>query len=174
MEARACLQYCPERNVYTLNTLITLSLATLIIGFIVGTIIGLRKSPAKKAEELEQHLSEMQQQQENYQHEVTEHFTQTAELLDKLTNSYRDVHNHLAQGAQALTGESNNLQAIDSNQNETDQLTHSQNEFIAPPLDYAPKSDDQVGMLNEEFGLSKNGTDNSEDEEPPITGAATS
>lgn len=149
---------------YSLETLLAFSLIALIIGLGIGAFFGLRKSPAAKAEELEKHLTEMQQQQEEYQHEVTEHFAQTAQLLDKLTDSYRDVHNHLAQGAQTLTGveADDSLKAIPSKDQAT---TSKQSDDVAPPLDYAPKTgQEEIGMLNEEFGLEKKATP----EEAPI------
>jgi hypothetical protein len=87
---------------------------------------------------------------------VVEHFTETAKLLNNLTESYRDVHNHLAQGAATLCqGEGPiSLERLESRRDLTEipaNLAH-----IQPPLDYAPKnSPDEKGMLNEEFGLDR-------------------
>ena len=72
-------------------------------------------------------------------------------------NGYRDVHNHLATGAQELCKDSfdgrpilASLPGADDAQNNGQQLpTH-------PPLDYAPKSTPyERGTLNEEYGLEK-------------------
>ena len=101
-------------------------------------------------------LSELQQQQHDYQHEVTDHFSETAELLNQLTNSYKDVHNHLAKGAATLCqGEGPvSLGRLESGRSSAEIPAHLAD--IQPPLDYAPKtSPDEKGMLNEEFGLDR-------------------
>jgi uncharacterized membrane-anchored protein YhcB (DUF1043 family) len=141
-------------GVYSLNTLLIICMTTAIIGMVVGFVINQRKGTSGKAQrQLESHLSELQQQQQSYQTEVTEHFQETAKLLDQLTNSYRDVHNHLAEGAHLLAGEtvSESLQMIPEDKKKAPPLEGS---VITPPLDYAPKATPHdKGMLNEEFGF---------------------
>jgi uncharacterized membrane-anchored protein YhcB (DUF1043 family) len=141
-------------GVYSLNTLLIVCMATAIIGLLAGFLLNQRKGTSGKAQrQLESHLSELQQQQQSYQTEVTEHFQETAQLLDQLTNSYRDVHNHLAEGAHLLAGEtvSESLQMLPENNKKSQPLEGS---VITPPLDYAPKSTPHdKGMLNEEFGF---------------------
>jgi uncharacterized membrane-anchored protein YhcB (DUF1043 family) len=141
-------------GVYSLNTLLIICMTTAVIGIFVGFVINQRKGTSGKAQrQLESHLSELQQQQQSYQTEVTEHFQETAKLLDQLTNSYRDVHNHLAEGAHLLAGEtvSESLQMIPEDKRKAQPL---EGPAITPPLDYAPKvTPDDKGMLNEEFGF---------------------
>ena len=149
----------------SLELVITIALATTIIGVIIGFFIARRTAPSQKTQrQMESQLAEMKQQQQDYQHEVSEHFTGTAHLLSQLANSYRDVHNHLAKGAQVLAGEtaSQSITLIaDDSENDEDQQATTDN--ISPPLDYAPKTPNQPGTLNEKFGL-----DNAkkQDEEP--------
>ena len=155
---------------YTLNTLIVIAIATFAVGIILGILINSKRNASKQSQqELEVHLSELKQQQEYYQNEVTSHFTQTAELLDQLTNSYRDVHNHLAKGAQILASSSASeaLQTLpeDDTANRTEALSTEQ---LNPPLDYAPKSDDEEGMLSESFGIKKNNPNKSAVEEASL------
>ena len=78
-------------------------------------------------------------------------FQQTAELLDDLTRSYREVHNHLAQSAEQLLEEpeDNPLQSLP--EPEVRPTTTSSSKLSAP-LDYAPKSS---GVLAEDFGIDK-------------------
>ena len=140
---------------HTLNTLIVIAIAALSIGIILGMMINSKRNASKKSQQqLETHLSELQQQQETYQNEVTSHFTQTAELLDQLTNSYRDVHNHLAKGAQILAngGATETLKALPEDEQDK-QVETPATEQLNPPLDYAPKAQDEEGMLSESFGL---------------------
>jgi uncharacterized membrane-anchored protein YhcB (DUF1043 family) len=147
--------------VYSLELVITVGLITSVISLIAGYFIALRTAPSQKSQrQLESHLSEMQQQQEDYQHEVSDHFIETADLLNQLTSNYRDVHNHLAKGAQRLAGNnaSESLKALsdDSNEANTNADTDADADVISPPLDYAPKvAPNEPGMLNEEFGLDK-------------------
>ena len=145
---------------YSLEFLLTVSLATIIIGLVAGFLLAMRKSPSQQSQrQLENHLSELQQQQKNYQHEVTEHFSETADLLNQLTSSYRDVHNHLAKGAQILAGEqaSESLKVLLEDKATAEEVP---SDSITPPLDYAPKAAaHEPGMLNEQFGLDKNAGD---------------
>ena len=100
---------------YSINTLLLAIVVALLTGAAVGALISRRLSPdAGKQRELERSLERLSQQQKSYQHEVVEHFTDTAKLLGNLAESYRDVHNHLAHGATTLAGghELVNLQPI--------------------------------------------------------------
>ncbi len=143
---------------YSLEIIITVGLAATIIGLIAGFFIAQRAAPTQRSQrQLETHLHEMQQQQQDYQQEVSEHFVETATLLNQLSSSYRDVHNHLAKGAQLLAGE-NASESIKTLPGDTpsDNKPTDLDQNISPPLDYAPKkAPNTPGMLNEEFGLSK-------------------
>ena len=149
---------------YSLNTVLVACLVAVIAGLVVGVIVNQRRGSSGKVQrQLENQLSDLQKQQKNYQNEVTEHFQQTARLLDQLSNSYRDVHNHLASGAQLLAdntvGES--LQMLPDTTSKNQVLESAP---ITPPLDYAPKSTPyDKGMLNEEFGFEKNTRDSLKD-----------
>ncbi len=89
--------------------------------------------------------------------DVVEHFTDTAALLNRLTESYRDVHNHLASGAAALCDDDSASILPRLPDGSLSQLAQEPElDNIQPPLDYAPKSSpDAPGMLNEEFGLER-------------------
>lgn len=133
-----------------------------IVCFAIGAIAGailfkVLSTEQNKTRDLEKHLHEKQDEIKNYQHEVTQHFTETSHLLKQLAESYRDVHNHLATGAQDLCDDSAatpimqrlpDLETVAGSQIEGDN--------IAPPLDYAPKSTPyDKGTLNEDYGLEK-------------------
>ena len=90
---------------YSINTLLLATLVALLVGAGIGALLSRRLSPdSQKQRELERNLDRLLQQQKDYQHEVVEHFTDTAKLLGNLAESYRDVHNHLAHGATKLAG----------------------------------------------------------------------
>lgn len=125
-------------------------------GMVIGGVVFMRMAPEQsKNRELEKHLHETQDEFKNYQSEVTQHFTETAGLLRQLAESYRDVHNHLAQGAQELTQSSN--KTIINKLPEIDTIKDDDGEAsVTAPLDYAPKATPfDRGTLDEEYGLEK-------------------
>ena len=111
---------------------------------------------AKKHRDIALKLDQVMQDKQSYEAEVVEHFTDTAKLLNNLTESYRAVHNQLAQGADKLCQGSGQV-SLEGLENKRDPAEIPANlEAIQPPLDYAPKtSPDEKGMLNEEFGLER-------------------
>lgn len=146
-----------ESPEYSLQVLLGVGIALGLAGLLIGWVAGKRASAdAKKQRELTLKLDRVMQDKKAYEDEVVEHFTETAKLLNNLTESYREVHNHLAQGASGLCQGKGpvsleNLQGRREPGKIPDNLTHLQ-----PPLDYAPKaSPDEKGMLNEEFGLER-------------------
>jgi len=137
--------------------MIAVGAVALILGLGIGLMLGRRNSNAgQKYREVERKLDQVLQDKKAYEDEVVEHFTDTAKLLNNLTESYRDVHNHLAQGAATLCqGEGPvSLDRLEGGRRSAEIPAHLAD--IQPPLDYAPKtSPDEKGMLNEEFGLER-------------------
>ncbi|MEE4191248.1 MAG: DUF1043 family protein [Halieaceae bacterium] len=143
---------------YELSSLLMTALIALVVGGGLGALVARRYSfDGRKQRELERSVDKLLQQQKDYQHEVVEHFTDTAKLLNNLAESYRDVHNHLATGASQLCADEAGsiLRAIP--EGSLAQVTSSQEpQSVQPPLDYAPKASPfATGTLNEEFGLDK-------------------
>jgi len=146
-----------EAAQYSLLTLIGVGTALLLLGLAAGLLAGRRSSTAgQRLRETEQRLEQVLQDKQAYEDEVVDHFSETAKLLNNLTEQYREVHNHLARGAGSLckgrgpvalerletAGEAHEIPAdlVD----------------VRPPLDYAPRSSpDEKGMLNEEFGMER-------------------
>ena len=56
----------------------------------------------RRAQELQNKLQNLQQEFDSYHDKVGQHFLKTSELVQKMTESYRDVYEHLAVGSQAL------------------------------------------------------------------------
>ena len=105
--------------------------------------------------ELENQLDHAKQSRADYEAEVSEHFSHTADLLHKLTDDYRAVYTHLAAGAEQLCGDhvtrtEGALTGPDSADTDKPHLME-----VAQPLDYAPKKPDEQGQLSETFGLDK-------------------
>ncbi len=126
-----------------------------VLGLGLGLSIGRRTSTqSQKNREVERKLDQVLQDKKAYEDEVVEHFTNTATLLNSLTESYRDVHNHLATGAAELCQGQGPvvLGQLEGNRDNTEIPPHLAD--VQQPLDYAPKtSPDEKGMLNESFGM---------------------
>lgn len=156
---------------YDSETLILSGVIALIVGVALGILFTKRLSAdSRKQRDLERSVDQLLQQQKDYQHQVVEHFTGTAALLNNLAESYRDVHNHLAKGATALCADETGsiLRAIPDTP--IAQITGEPDPAsVQPPLDYAPKASPYAtGVLNEEFGLNKR--DQSPEDAPQAAG----
>jgi len=146
-----------ESPEYSLTILIAAGAVLLIVGLGIGVLLGRRTSPAgQKYRDVERKLDQVLQDKKVYEDEVVEHFTDTAKLLNNLTDSYREVHNHLAKGAAALC-QGDGPVALDQLEDGSDAAEIPPHlADVQQPLDYAPKtSPDEKGMLNEEFGLER-------------------
>ncbi|CAA0083677.1 Inner membrane protein YhcB [BD1-7 clade bacterium] len=138
--------------------LLICSILSLFVGAAIGALITLRMSDAQdKNKELEKHLHQKQDELKQYQHEVTEHFVETSTMLNQLAETYRDLHNHLATGANGLTTPVNNNEPIIKRLNDKVSIEESSEpDTVQPPLDYAPRATPfDKGALNEDYGLEK-------------------
>ena len=129
----------------------------LLLGLGIGMLLGRRSSPqSQKNRDVERKLDQVLQDKKAYEDEVVEHFTDTAKMLNTLTESYREVHKHLAKGAAELCQEQGPVVVGRLGDERDAAEIPAQLEDIQPPLDYAPKtSPDEKGMLNESFGLER-------------------
>ncbi|MDA9219540.1 YhcB family protein [Luminiphilus sp.] len=137
----------------------------LIIGGAIGSLIGWYSALASRGDnkrkiilELESQLDQARQNKVDYEAEVTEHFSRTADLLNKLTDDYRSVYTHLANGADQLCGDQISMSEPALSAPPHDETDKPQLVEVAQPLDYAPKKPDEQGQLSETFGLEKSGS----------------
>lgn len=140
---------------FSLITLIGASVASLILGCIIGAVLTRTLSPQEqKARSLETKLQDSEKQLSQYQQEVTQHFAQTANLVNSLTQSYKDVHEHLVGDALKLANVDISRQLLNNSEaselNAEPQLDESE---FQPPKDWAPKTPGSEGTLSESFGL---------------------
>ena len=105
MEERADAEFVPRQDEGEFMSawiwFVLAGAAGLIAGFFIG-----RSSSAgvKRSLQLDQELRDLRGELERYRNSVVEHFTGTAQLLNKLTADYREVYQHLSRGAQELAG----------------------------------------------------------------------
>ena len=79
------------------------SLVWLIIGLIAGGLIGgLTTWSISRARGGAVSIMKLKQENDKYRNEVTEHFVETARLVNQMTDSYKQVFDHLSRGAETL------------------------------------------------------------------------
>ena len=129
------------------------------MGAVAGWYLAMNARGDKKRKrimDLENQLDQATQSRADYEAGVSEHFAKTADLLHKLTDDYRTVYRHLAEGADQLCGDQVNMAEAALNSPDNEATAHLVE--IAQPLDYAPKKPDEQGQLSETFGLDKSNT----------------
>ena len=105
------------------------TLLLIAIGVIIGAALTKILNRGPNPAELQQKLEDTQDQFDSYQKEVGSHFQKTAELVNNLTNSYQEVHQHLSVGAQSLakhtpeTLESSQFKALSDDKSPDDKLS---------------------------------------------------
>lgn len=81
----------------------------IIGGLLVGLIVGgwgYRTFLADhRLRQLESEMASLQKEYSEYQVSVSNYFERTAILANQLTDSYRDMHDHLRKGAQTLSAQ---------------------------------------------------------------------
>ena len=137
-------------------------LFALIIGGGIGGVAGWYlamnargDNKRKRILDLESQLDQAAQSRADYEAGVSEHFVKTADLLHKLTDDYRAVYTHLAEGAEQLCGDRVSISEAALTAPAADSTDKPHLVEVAQPLDYAPKKPDEQGQLSETFGLDK-------------------
>lgn len=129
------------------------------LGIMVGAFFHRSfQGESSKNKRLEQKLAELQDTYTRYQADVSAHFMETAQKVQTLNQSYRDVHAQLAKGAGTLCNEeqADDFLAISfaSEGTPREKRIIPEPENQAPPMDYAPKeTPDAEGTLSEKFGM---------------------
>lgn len=75
--------------------LVVCAIVALLIGYVVGSRFGGKKSVAMK---------EATQEHDGYRSDVREHFEQSSAIMARMVDDYRDMYQHLAEGADKLAG----------------------------------------------------------------------
>ena len=128
----------------------------LALGIAIGYFLAGRvNNNPTKIGELEQQLQDLQRSHSRYRDEVSEHFSTTAELVQQMTESYKDVYQHLAGGAQDLCSGEVASKLLPASSDAVFGNAQADGEMQAPK-DYAPRLHAaQSGALAEDFGLEK-------------------
>ncbi|WP_448216370.1 YhcB family protein [Endozoicomonas sp. 2B-B] len=144
------------------NVLWFLGSLAFLAGMTGGALLyHLLAGPRSDRGKMEAQLIELEADFKQYQDNVADHFNTTAHLINKLTDSYKDVYEHMANGADSLCNDDrvkNKLSdsLISSTALSSGQIPKRHSERAKPleqPLDYAPKTTapDEKGTLSEDF-----------------------
>ncbi len=138
----------------SLSTLIITALVCALGGCAIGTLLARASNPQQQSRELETRLQQAEEKLGNYQKEVSDHFAQTSQLVNGLTQSYKDVHEYLANSALKLTDPATSQQMLEAAKgNLSDDELIIDEDNVEMPKDWAPKAPGQTGALSEEYGL---------------------
>src|SRR5690554_2233307 len=86
-----------------MTNLILAAIAALIVGIVIGAIIGRSgQGSTLRQRRAEQQAEEVRNEYTRYQAQVNEHFMESAHLLRRFNDAYRDVNQHMARGADRL------------------------------------------------------------------------
>jgi uncharacterized membrane-anchored protein YhcB (DUF1043 family) len=132
---------------------------TLVAGIAIGFLIA-RLAPNAAPSRTQRQLDDVQERFDTYQNEVVTHFNTTANLVKKLSQTQHDVQQHLSEGANRLALDELTRQRLlatlhtEDNGEKRERLKAPSHQEM--PKDYAPKSADVLGMLDENYGLKNN------------------
>lgn len=138
-----------------MDSTMVIGIVALAAGIVIGWLFSrLGGGKVTRQRRLAQQLDQMQTEHTRYQAEVNQHFMETADLIRRLNDSYRDVNEHLAKGASKLCSEGEIRHELEQARTGS-RLTHSPaGDTPEPPRDYAPKNGQQdKGTLSEDYGL---------------------
>jgi len=149
-------------------TIILTAAAFFLIGAGLGHLFARQnQSGDQSVRDLEKKLAQSERQLKHYQQEVTEHFLKVSHLTTSMSQSYRQIHEHLATSAIRLASPEIGRQLLksggsDLNLTDEDGKPLINAEDVQPPRDYAPKV--PGGILSEDYGLSKSTENNPQPE----------
>ncbi len=138
---------------FSFGTLIITALLCLLGGAALGAVLFNLVGSGGQNRELEERVQRAEDELKRYQQDVAEHFARTSDLVNNLTQSYRDVYEHLANIALKLTTPALSRQILESANTQLlgSEKTYLSEEHVEAPRDWAPKYG--AGQLSEEYGL---------------------
>lgn len=139
---------------FSLSTLVFTGFFFLLCGTALGAFLLHIFRSNVYSRELEQRLNDAESTLQSYQRDVAESFSQTSHHIQNMTQSYREMHEHLANSALKLATPEISRKILESNTSLGDSNTSYINaQHIEPPRDWAPKAVGSKGTLSEDYGL---------------------
>lgn len=139
---------------HSTSVLILVGILGVALGALLAFLAVRGRSGVDRTQELEARLHEANKKLEDFQLQVNEHFDQTSQLVHNLTESYREVHEYLANSAMRLSSQDIGRQMLEAGSGKLSDNDESL-KGVTPPRDWAPKEPGAKGTLAEDFGLEK-------------------
>ena len=105
----------------------------------------------RRAQELQSKIEALQEELDDYRGQVGQHFRRTSELVQKMTNSYREVYEHLASGSQALCKDPVNTPRLDIPETPTLDAKPGQATDEAPDIDEFSDAETDRQMQDDDY-----------------------
>ncbi|KAA1176373.1 DUF1043 family protein [Marinobacter salinexigens] len=139
-----------------MTNLILAAIAALVVGIVIGVFVGRSgQGTTLRQRRAEQQIEELRSEYTRYQAQVNEHFMESAHLLRRFNDAYRDVNQHMARGANRLCNDEDWMEEL-AQETSRKRLEEVSDDGVEPPRDYAPKTDPEAkGTLAEDYGLKK-------------------
>ena len=139
-----------------MTNLILAAIVALVVGIVIGVLVGRSGQTTNlRQRRVEQQIEELRSEYTRYQAQVNEHFMESAHLLRRFNDAYRDVNQHMARGANRLCNDEDWMEELEQESSRA-RLEGTGKDGVEPPRDYAPKSGpEDKGTLAEDFGLKK-------------------
>lgn len=139
-----------------MTNLILAAVAALVVGIVIGVFVGRSgQGTTLRQRRAEQQIDELRSEFTRYQAQVNEHFMESAHLLRRFNDAYRDVNQHMARGANRLCNDEEWMEEL-AHETSKKRLEEVSEDAAEPPRDYAPKTDPKdAGTLAEDYGLAK-------------------
>ena len=93
-------------------------------------------------------IAELEAELKAYQNKVADHFSTSAHLINRMTESYRNIHDHLAESANELCTDELTRHRLNDALLSSQAIHHTEPE---QPKDYAPKPNDGEHTLAANF-----------------------
>lgn len=132
-------------------------LSAALLGIVVGALIMYFVTSGNK--DSDKSIAKAEEKLNNYQEDVVQHFEQTADLVDDLTQSYKKVFDHLNQSARNLMTEEQLKLQIEKRKGQKITL-----EFLSEESHSSVAPKDQSDLKNSEDTSQTNENDSSKDE----------
>ncbi len=136
---------------YPFEIILLAGVVMLLSGGVLGFLVARSWMPADRQRSLEQQVVSAKSDLDEYQKNVARHFLETSQKVSEVTQSYRELHEHLAKGALELANTEIGRKVIEAG--EVTNIDRLEQVHIEAPRDWAPRMPGERGMLSEEFGL---------------------
>ena len=136
-----------------------IAVGCLTIGIVIGVMLTDKLSTnSKRVRDLEAQITTLKESHEEYKESVSDHFSRTADLVQRMTENYKGIYQHVASGAQNLcsTEVAGKLLPTESDATFAASYAGEDSQETMPPRDYAARtSPNRIGALSENFGIEK-------------------